>query len=322
MGYQFYKGKLSTSQKHTYQVIYKGLVELKESIKVIDTDIDSLNFIIECIKLDNPELFYFSTVKFQVSSLHTLIFPTYEKRKDEILQINEVLLQIRKVIITKISIGNDWDKLLALHDLLCLQIKYANCGDITHSIIGPLIHKIAVCEGISKTFKYLCDEINIDCLVVGGIAKSDFDKDSFENHSWNKVRIDGEWLHVDVTFDLTLSSFGTIRHDYFCVSDDRVSVTHKEDGMNAIKCLTGSKDYYSIKNLVMNTQQMFIDFVKDSFKNGIKRYEVRLPSSSDVNSVHDKVMQNIHKGLSELNACGTFSVSINKEALVVFVKLQ
>ena len=251
-----------------------------------------------------------------------MLFRSYEKSKEEIQQINQILLQNKKSITAKIDSGSDWDKLLALHDLLCSQIRYSNCGDITHSIVGPLIHKISVCEGISKTFKYLCDEINIDCIVVNGVAKSEFDNDSFENHSWNKVRINGDWLHIDATFDLTLSSCALIRHDYFCVNDNRILITHKEDGKNLITCAIDDRDYYSIKRLVMNTQQTFINFVKASVTNGTKSFEVRLPSTSDLSQLQNKVLRNVQQALKELNVNDTVAVSINKESLVLYIKLH
>ena len=54
----------------------------------------------------------------------------------------------------------------------------------------------AVCDGIAKAYKLLCDEAGILCAVVTG-SNGGLD-------AWNVARVAGHWAHVDVTDDLAL----------------------------------------------------------------------------------------------------------------------
>ena len=61
---------------------------------------------------------------------------------------------------------------------------------------GPMVDGKAVCQGIAYAFKAICDDYNrrsSDKLVCD-IAKDD-------EHSWNRVKINGQWYVIDVTFD-------------------------------------------------------------------------------------------------------------------------
>ncbi len=46
------------------------------------------------------------------------------------------------------------------------------------------------CGSYSSAFRFLCDAADIPCVTV-----------SSENHAWNEVYVDGQWLTVDVTFN-------------------------------------------------------------------------------------------------------------------------
>jgi hypothetical protein len=44
------------------------------------------------------------------------------------------------------------------------------------------------------------------------------------NHGWNLVQLDGQWYHVDVTWDdPTPDSYGQVLHDFFLLTDEEVA---------------------------------------------------------------------------------------------------
>lgn len=100
--------------------------------------------------------------------------------------------------------------LRAIHDYISLNADYdytaaASSSSAYHYAYtaAPLFNGIGtmVCEGYAKTFKVLCDEFEISCLIIEGNAFS-YNTQSWEGHAWNYVRMDdGNCYAVDVTWD-------------------------------------------------------------------------------------------------------------------------
>lgn len=66
---------------------------------------------------------------------------------------------------------------------------------------GALMHKKAICMGYSSTFKLFMDMLDIECIIVEGIARH-----NGGDHAWNMVRLDDKWYCVDVTWNDTIDS--------------------------------------------------------------------------------------------------------------------
>lgn len=68
-----------------------------------------------------------------------------------------------------------------------------------------------MCHGYSSTFQLFMDMLDIECITVYGIPGS-----NGVEHSWNMVKLDGEWYCVDVAWDDPIG--GTPGHTYFNVT--------------------------------------------------------------------------------------------------------
>lgn len=116
---------------------------------------------------------------------------------------------------------NRYIQLKYVHDWLVNNNRYGDAGGSTlHwqweavSALDPAISP--VCEGYSRAFKLICDELRIPCVLVSG-------KGNGGDHMWNYVRMeDGRWYLVDVTWDDPTSEAGidTLRYDYFLVGSN------------------------------------------------------------------------------------------------------
>lgn len=105
--------------------------------------------------------------------------------------------------------ADDYQKLKWIHDYLCNNITYDhdNADNLlyqsAYSTLSTAISapRPTVCAGYAKAFKVLCDNIGVECILVQGKANGGDLSDSFEEHLWNYVKLDGAWYAVDLTWD-------------------------------------------------------------------------------------------------------------------------
>ena len=114
---------------------------------------------------------------------------------------------------------SDYDKAKALHDYLVLNNEYdmrlysGNMPHISYTAYGDILEHTSVCAGYAYAYKMLLEEAGIPVEYVRN-----------SNHAWNIVQIDGEWYHVDTTWDdPTPDRKGYVRYDYFLRSDSFMS---------------------------------------------------------------------------------------------------
>ncbi len=98
--------------------------------------------------------------------------------------------------------ATDFDKVLYLHDYLVRNYAYDYEGLAEEKATGTSVAvrdaytffygKVGVCQAYMLAMIALCEEAGIPCLPVTS--------DEME-HAWNLVQLDGEWYHVDVTWD-------------------------------------------------------------------------------------------------------------------------
>ena len=87
---------------------------------------------------------------------------------------------------------------------------------------------LAVCDGYSKAFSLMCNMEGIDCARISGYAVTNF---SYGGHAWNKVKLDGKWYMVDITWAERGDSENmteTLSHYYFLIDHRDFEESHIE----------------------------------------------------------------------------------------------
>lgn len=157
------------------------------------------------------------------------------------------------------SENGEVNKVHTVHDYLVSFVEYDNAlyesyrngadvgGNPAFHIDGVLLNKLAVCDGLSKAFVFLCAIEGIDAVRVTGSYMS-------IPHAWNKVKVDGAWYNVDVTADSVNYMVdgnalrSQISHGFFLLSDYTFKSfqlkMHVYD--STVPCLT-DYDYYADK---------------------------------------------------------------------------
>ena len=136
----------------------------------------------------------------------------------------------------------------SIHDFILENVTYDKLQkQYSHEIIGPLQHGIGVCEGIAKTVKLFCDRLGIDCLIA--VSEADPEHGVRYRHAWNLVKIGGDWMHLDATFDNSLKRYGTKRYDYYNLDDRQLFRDHQPLIAPVPACTKKDAFYYRVNCL-------------------------------------------------------------------------
>lgn len=184
---------------------------------------------------DHPEHFYYNTTLSAASDgarTHLSINLTYSPQS---------VAQYKKKISNEVArihslmnpMWTKWDKEKFIFEYLQSTVEYVDDGkNERYNIIGALLERKAVCEGISKAFAVLCHSVGIPCIVVFS-----------QTHMWNLVNINGSLCNVDATYGAG-SNMG-INYTYFNTSDKYMSQEHKKALECIPKCEDDTQGYYA-----------------------------------------------------------------------------
>lgn len=138
----------------------------------------------------------FSTIDTTISSLGEINVKVNKKYSDEKIMVinNKVLEIINELNLEGLS---NAEKIRLIHNYIINHTAYDKDGaegsdtpyDST-SAYGSLIEGYGVCSGYSDAMAIFLDVLKIPNLKI-----------TSENHVWNLVYVDGEYLHLDLTWD-------------------------------------------------------------------------------------------------------------------------
>ena len=110
-----------------------------------------------------------------------------------------------------------WEKALSVHDYLVAHYSYddSHANRLGYDL---LVKGSAVCSGYSYAYMDLMNRIGIPCRIVESKTMG-----QGTGHSWNLVNLDGNWYHVDLTWDdPTPNISGRVIHKYFLLTDEQM----------------------------------------------------------------------------------------------------
>lgn len=130
-------------------------------------------------------------------TLARTLVPTYPEGAAEATDLRRRMRMRAAEALAACAAPSDHGRALRLHDWLATRVTYQAGAPYEHDAPGALVDGAAVCDGIAKAYKYLCDAAGIPCAVMRGLGA-----DQGGPHAWNVVYTAGRWTHVDVTADL------------------------------------------------------------------------------------------------------------------------
>lgn len=135
--------------------------------------------------------------------------------EEEITDINKI---VDKVITDNITNSTPTrEKIKIIHDYIINntqydKLKYENKEDNTYksnTAYGVLVEGFGTCNGYADAMSIFLNKMNIINYKV-----------SNEEHIWNLVYIDGNWYHLDLTWDDPISDTNINRDTYFLITTE------------------------------------------------------------------------------------------------------
>jgi hypothetical protein len=155
------------------------------------------------------------------------------------------------------EVSDDWERIKFVHDAIIDMVSYdqesyelgktddAKTDAFSNSAYGSLVEGVALCGGYAKLFELLMNRLGYVCEYITGTADGG-------SHAWNLLLLDGEYYHVDVTWDDPDREDGMRLYSYFCVNDAMIEKTHTADPeYKAVKASADKYNYHVHESLYL-----------------------------------------------------------------------
>lgn len=115
----------------------------------------------------------------------------------------------------------DFEKVYFVNKYIASHTEYSsNATDGGHSAYAVLFDHKAVCQGYALAAYRILTEAGVETKYITGQVKD-------SNHAWNKVKVNGEWYNLDITWNDPMPDRGDrYRLNYFLISDQQLAKDH------------------------------------------------------------------------------------------------
>lgn len=116
---------------------------------------------------------------------------------------------------------SDFQKVKFVNDYIVKNTEYSTESSASpHSAYAVLQESKGVCQGYALLALKMLLELGVETQYVVGEVYTG-------GHAWNLVKVDGNWYHLDTTWnDPTPDRKNMVRYEYFLVDDSRMKVDH------------------------------------------------------------------------------------------------
>ena len=246
----YYYSKMDKTKQAAYYAMRQGLLALEDAIPMPRLESEDLYQVFFLLRLDHPEIFWATGYKYRYyqESANLVFLPEYLFEKGKIREHQKAMKARVEKLARAAQNLSEWEKEKYVHDFICENVHYDKLKKpYSHEIIGPLGQGVGVCEGIAKSVKVLCDALGVWCVIA--LCGNCPEKGIKYRHTWNIVKIGGQYYHLDATFDNTLGAGAQIRYDYFNLCDKSVFRDHQPLIAPAPECTDAQHFYYREKKL-------------------------------------------------------------------------
>lgn len=240
---------------------------------------------------------------------------TYDFNKETLNPMKKTLEQKACEIVAS-NIAKDmppYMKVFLIHNYIINNCIYAEDYDTSNDLsvytaYGALVNGKAVCDGYANATQVLLNLCNIENIKISGTSKG-------EGHAWNLVNLDGEYYHLDLTWDDPIGSTGLdfLEYNYYNLTDSQIETDHIWNKSDYPKAEGTVYNYKNTLELIRNDKTNYNQGY-NSFKSVFSQY-LPLTSSENPNKIVETTeieSENYIEPVSVLDNVNGFKFKLNR----------
>ena len=225
-------------------------------------------------------------------------------------EIQDIVDEIKVMVENK----TEYEAELIIHNYIVQNCIYTIDTQNCNNLYGCLIEGKANCEGYSSAFMYLLRQVGIEATQVIGEIK--YNNETI-GHSWNLVKIDGEYYYVDVCWnDLEdTPEYADIDYHYAFFNTTYKEMTGYKNVSKNLEYLgeipetkATALNYYKKSNLYANSLSEAEKIIKEKLPIAISSNENYFVIKCNGKEVYNELLENITDIMQE---------TINKNKLAI-----
>ena len=294
-----------------------------------------------CIKaytMDHPEVFWITNRYSYGSMGNKAVIQLYSYVSGEECQKRiETLNNTIDEIVTSIPDGlKEYHLEKYIHNTVIDNCTYAmgvttaEDGWEEFTVYGALVNGGAVCEGYAHSMCLLLNKVGIDCYYANGYSEN-------SPHMWNTVNIDGNWYHLDATWDDNENAY----FNYFNLDDEQIQEDHvisplladikEKDNIGDVynlylpECTSDSANFFVVESTYIydfeESNDIMVHDLAEAAENNDELFTIKIDSAINFNDAIDvlfnkepyymfKYISQANKQVDESNKISDSNVSI------------
>ena len=302
---EYYYSYLDENERNAYDALKTSSAAFLSKTDVsLDSVMELIN-VLDAFSFDHPEYYWvydyyhqFSGTNYsydETGHIYSLVTDIPFDAKNKIEQLYQVADYVKDNVD---SLADEYEKHKWIFDYIIENTEYTQ-NENDQYVIGALLDHMAVCNGFSSAYKFLCDYCGLRCIKVSGDALND-DGSLRDVHAWNLIWIDDETYWVDTTWGSPQFSEeyfwnkNWVNYSYLCAIDDEFLKEHRIDPYLGTAgntedhflvsypiCSDNRYDYYRLMDLYFDSLEESENYIRLIFNDNIPYLQMKYSTKEE-----------------------------------------
>ena len=298
---KYFVKKMTDEQKYYFVELYSAALNFEESaVFYAPIPEDDLTTLMYLLNYDCPEMIHISGD--YVSSVKLNYVMDKKKYQTAMSELRNFFDNLKKTLDGK----TDLEKEKYVYDDIFDNCIYNDTNELSGSVYSTLISHFGRCEGFCKSFMWCMRELGVETLSVSGPQNWDSGS-AYAEHSWNIIKLDGKYYHVDITVDNVQGNtdgHNPPNYGFFNVNDAAISgsrtINEVYTDLGVPECNSMELNYHIMNDSYVTSgeasKEKIFKLIEKSFNtDGIKALSIKFESKED----YENILLNINSWVSE-----------------------